>query len=150
MAKEISFEYDFFLKHLDQGYRVDLCSWDWKTKFTRVKGSPLTTAKVEATRGWQASRVLVKTGDKLAFTTTGEWTLAKDAGKVSADGQDDGKGKLVGILFSDYRLSEPFELGASRNWESPGDGNLFLRCRDDWGSLGDNSGTVTVKFKLAE
>ena len=150
MAKEISFEYDFFLKHLDQGYRVDLCSWDWKTKFTRVKGSPLTTAKVEATRGWQASRVLVKTGDKLAFTTTGEWTVAKDAGKVSADGQDDGKGKLVGILFSDYRLSEPFELGASRNWESPGDGNLFLRCRDDWGSLGDNSGTVTVKFKLAE
>ena len=27
---------------------------------------------------------------------------------------------------------------------------LFLRCRDDWSSIGDNSGSVTVKFKVAE
>ena len=150
MAKEITFEYDFFLKHLDQGYRVDLCSWDWKTKFARVKGSGSAQAKIEAARGWQASRVLVKTGDNLAFTTTGEWSLSKDASKVSAEGESDSKGKLVGILFHDYRLSEPFELGASGDWESPSDGNLFLRCRDDWSSIGDNSGTVTVKFKMAE
>lgn len=38
MAKEITFEYTFFLKHLDQGYRADLTSWDWKTKFQRPEG----------------------------------------------------------------------------------------------------------------
>ena len=150
MAKEISFEYDFFLGHLDQGYRVDLCSWDWKTKCTRLKGTGSAQAKIEAARGWQSSRVTVKTGDKLSYTTTGEWTLAKDGKKLTADGGDDGKGKLVGILFLDYRLSEPFELGASGEWESPGDGNLFLRCRDDWSSIGDNGGTITVKMKVAE
>ena len=150
MAKEISFEYDFFLKHLDQGYRVDLCSWDWKTKFIRLKGTGSAQAKIEAARGWQCSRVLIKTGDKLTYSATGEWSLAKDGKKISADGGDDGKGKLVGILFLDYRLSEPFELGASGEWESPGDGNLFLRCRDDWNSIGDNGGSITVKFKVAE
>ena len=150
MAKEISFEYDFFLRHLDQGYRVDLCSWDWKTKFTRLKGTGSAQAKVEAARGWQASRVLVKTGDKLSYSTTGEWSLAKDGKKLTADGGDDGQGKLVGILFLDYRLSEAFELGASGEWEAPSDGNLFLRCRDDWSSIGGNNGSVTVKFKVVE
>ena len=150
MAKEIGFEYEFFLRHLDQGYRVDLCSWDWKTKFTRLKGTGTATAKIDAGRGWQASRVLVKEGDKFSYSSTGEWTLAKDGTKVSADGDDAGKGRLTGILFQDYRLSEPFELGATGDWTAPGDGNLFLRCKDEWSSIGDNSGTVSVKFKLSE
>lgn len=94
--------------------------------------------------------MLVKTGDKLSYSTTGEWSLAKEGKKLAADGDDDGKGKLVGILFQDYRLSEPFELGALGDWESPGDGNLFLRCRDDWSSMGDNGGSITVKFKVGE
>jgi hypothetical protein len=130
MAKEISFEYLFFLKHMNQGYRSDLCAWDWN-------------------RGWQASRVMVKTGDKIQFTTTGEWTLKKERAKISPDGDDDGQGRLVGILFADYKLSEPFDLGRSGEYVAPCDGCLFLRCRDDWCEIADNSGTVTVKFKAA-
>ncbi len=150
MAREITFEYEFFLNHLDQGYRVDLCAWDWKTKFQRVRGSASAQAKVEAARGWQPSRVMVKAGDKLTFSTTGEWSISKESSKISADGTDGGQGKLVGILFQDYRLSEPFELGVTGSWEAPDEGNLFLRCQDEWSSISDNSGTVTVKFKAAE
>ena len=148
MEKEITFEYNFFLKHLDQGFRADLCSWDWKTKFQRLKGTGSAQAKIEAMRGWQASRVTVKTGDKLSYSTTGEWLVAKSGKKLTADGEDEGKGKLVGILFEDYQLSEPFELGSSGEWEAPGDGKLYLRCRDDWSSTADNSGSITVKFKV--
>jgi len=150
MAREIDFEYNFFLKHLDQGYRADLCSWDWKPKFQRLKGTGSMQVKVDAMRGWQASRVLVKAGDKLSLSSTGEWALSKSGKKVSADGDEEGKGKLTGILFEDYRLSEPFELGATCEWEATGDGQLYLRCRDDWNSIADNNGIVTVKIKLAE
>jgi len=150
MAKEITFEYNFFLKHIDQGFRADLCSWDWKAKFQRLKGTGSAQAKIEAMRGWQPARVTVKSGDKLSFTATGEWASSKAGKKVTADGDEDGKGKLVGILFDDYVLSEPFELGANCEWEATGDGNLYLRCRDDWKSIADNSGAVTVKIKLAE
>lgn len=150
MAKEITFEYDFFLKHIDQGFRADLCSWDWKAKAARLKGTGSVSPKVEAMRGWQPSRVAVKQGDKLSFTCTGECVLTKSGKKLTADGDEDGKGKLCGILFDDYKLSEPFDLGATATWQAPEDGNLFLRCKDDWNSLADNSGTITVKIKLAD
>lgn len=150
MAKEITFEYYFFLKHLDQGFRADLCSWDWKAKFQRLKGTGSAQVKLDAMRGWQPSRVAVKEGDKLSVVATGEWQVSKSGKKLTADGDETGKGKLVGILFDDYKLSEPFELGASSEWSAPGDGNLFLRCQDEWNSLADNSGTVTIKVKLAE
>lgn len=150
MAREINFEYNFFLTHLDQGYRADMCSWDWKAKFTRLKGTGSAQSKVEAMRGWQPARVLVKEGDKLSIACTGEWQTSKSGKKVSADGDDDGKGKLVGILFEDYRLSDPFDLGATCEWSAPADGQLFVRCRDEWSSIADNSGTITVKIKLAE
>lgn len=150
MAKEINFEYYFFLKHIDQGYRADLCAWDWKAKSQRLKGTGSVQVKVDAMRGWQPARVAVKSGDKLSIAATGEWTTSKSGAKVAADGDDTGKGKLVGILFEDYRLSDPFDLGATCEWEAPSDGNLFIRCKDDWNSIADNSGTVTVKIKLAD
>jgi hypothetical protein len=149
MAKEITFEYLFFLKHIDQGYRADLCSWDWKAKFQRLKGTASVQARIDSMRGWQPSRVAVKEGDKLSLSATGEWALSKSGKKVTADGED-GPGKLVGILFDDYELSEPFELGADCEWTATADGNLFLRCQDDWNSIADNSGIISVKIKLAE
>lgn len=150
MSKEISFEYEFFLKHLDQGFRADLCSWDWKAKFQKLKGTGNVQVKVDAMRGWQPARVIVKEGDKLSFSVTGEWAVAKSGKKITADGDDEGKGKLIGILFDDYKLSEPFELGANCQWTASGDGNLYLRCQDNWNSIADNSGTVAVKIKLAD
>jgi hypothetical protein len=150
MAKEITFEYEFFLKHFDRGYRVDLCSWDWKTKFNALKGTTSVQAKIDASHGWQASRLWAKEGVKYAYTTTGTWKVSKDGDDVSPVGDADGKGKLVGVLFDDYQLSEPFELGAEGEWTAPQEGKLYLRCQDDWCDLADNKGSVTVKWKLAE
>lgn len=149
MAKEISFEYEFFLKHLAQGYRCDLCAWDWKTKCTRLRGTGTAQAKISANRGWQCSRVMLKSGDRIEYSTTGEWFVEKGSEAIGAAGNDAGKGRLVGILFKDYQLSEPFELGTSGEYVAETDGNLFVRCRDDWGDLADNSGAITVRFKVA-
>jgi hypothetical protein len=150
MAPEIAFEYRFFLDHMDNGFRVDLCRWDWKTKAVGLRGSANVQSKIEAGKGWQSSRLLAKEGQSYEITATGEWSLEKDGEKLTADGDANGKGKLVGVLFDDYKLSEPFALGSTARWAAPSDGVLFVRCEDEWNAIADNTGTITVKIKAAE
>lgn len=57
-------------------------------------------------------------------------------------------GQLVGVLFNDYELSEPFAIPADGVFVAPGEGQLFLRCEEAWNRLADNKGKVNVKFKL--
>jgi len=150
MAEEISFEYLFFLKHFDRGYRADLCSWDWKTKFTVVRGATSVVSKIDANQGWQASRLLAKEGERYAYTATGEWALDKVGSSVTANGGADQQGVLEGIYFDDYALSEPFPLGDAGEFTATQNGRLFLRCRDEWHQLGDNTGMMNVRIKKAE
>jgi len=147
MAEELEFEYRQFLDHIEQGYRVDLCSWDWKTKFRAPSSRSRVIAKVNAKQGWQPSRLLVKEGITYAYTATGKWRLDKMSDPLEADGLEaDGSGKLVGVIFHDYKLSEPFDLGKAGTFEANSDGKLFVRCREGWGKIGDNSGSVKVIF----
>lgn len=57
-------------------------------------------------------------------------------------------GQLVGVLFNDYELSEPFPIPADGAFVAPREGQLFLRCEDAWNHLADNKGKVNVKFKV--
>jgi len=152
MAKEIMFEYRFFLKHLEQGYRADLCSWDWNRKFRAPKGSATVAAKIKAERGWQPSGVIVTEGVNYQYKAAGTWQTAQDGPALSADGaESDGAGRLLGVVMNveKFELGEPFELGARGSFQAPADGQLYLRCRDKWGELADNNGTLTIKLKAA-
>ncbi len=147
-AVEIAFEYLFFLQHVEPGYRVDLCSWDWKSKFTPLRKTG-TTCRVQAGRGWQATKANLTSGETYSFEATGEWSVSSDGTRLSADGEAGGSGRLVGCLFQDYELSEEFELGSLGTFVAPSSGSLFLRCRDGWGSVADNKGTISVKLRPA-
>jgi hypothetical protein len=149
LAPEIAFEYRFFLEHLTNGYRCDLAAWDWKTKCVQLRKGASVQAKIDARKGWQPTRLRAQEGTTYSWTTTGTWKTS-EAGEMSANGNEQGEGKLVGILFDDYRLSDVFELGESGEWTATGEGDLHVRCRDDWGRLGDNTGTVTVRWTLAK
>ena len=150
MAKEIEFEHQLFIKNMDLGYRVDLCTWDWKTKFQQIRGRRSAVSKIKAGRGWQATRLEVKSGDQFQYEATGDWSIEPDAEEFSADGQSDSQGKLIGILFNDYELSEPFDLGASGTYAAQGDGKLYVRCKEDWANIADNKGTISLRFKLSQ
>ncbi|HVA50191.1 MAG TPA: hypothetical protein VNH11_27780 [Pirellulales bacterium] len=155
MAEQIVFEYCFFLKHLEQGFRADLCSIDWNRKFRFPKGSAVIAAKIRADRGWQPSGVLVAKDTRYETSASGSWQTGKEGGAVSADGAADGAGKLVGAIMThengkNFQLGEPFELGAHGEFTAASEGKLYLRCRDGWGELGDNKGTLTVKLKAAK
>lgn len=146
MSDEIVFEYKQFHKHLGNGYRVDLCSWDWKAKFRTLRPRSSAIARVTATNGWQPSRVFVKSDEKYTYSASGSIQMSKSGEELTADGDKSGSGRLMGVVFEDYELSEPFELGASGEFTPPRSGKLFLRCRDAWNQLADNSGRLTVRI----
>lgn len=151
MAQEISFEYLFFLEHFDQGFRCDLCHWDWKTKFRPPNSVRPLISKIDANQGWQASRTLVEEGIEYQFSTSGIWKTSEEAEQVNAGGDETGRGSLVGVVLlenedDEYELSAEFELGESGRFQAPASGKLFLRCRDDWHQLADNTGKVTVRI----
>lgn len=191
MSQEIAFEYRFFLDHFDLGYEVTLTAWDWKTKFRRATATLPVSCVIEAKRGWQPSRLLVKAGDELEITAEGSWSLSADGPELSPFGvplaEPEPKpepekpanakktatpkrnskmepleelrsvvrydspfkpGQLIGVLFNDYELSEPFAIPADGAFVAPGEGQLFLRCEEAWNRLADNKGKVNVKFKV--
>jgi hypothetical protein len=152
MAQEITFEYEWFLKHLERGLRVDLCSWDWRAKFKSVNTSAVTTCKIAANRGWQPSRLSVTKGTQYEFAASGAWGPDQESALVSADGEEGGRCRLVAVLMTqegrDYQLGEPFALGAQGAFTAPAKGDLYLRCEDHWTKLADNRGTVTVRLKV--
>lgn len=147
MAKEINFEYQFFLRHIDQGYRADLCAWDWKAKATPCRGSVPFSAKIDAQKGWQPARVSVEAGQSYDYSVSGTWKTSTGGMMVDADGEEEGVGRLTGIIFDDYKLSEPFPLGTYGAFTPPQSGTLMLRCEDKWNELADNSGKMQVRLK---
>ncbi|MDA0588240.1 MAG: hypothetical protein O2820_04905 [Planctomycetota bacterium] len=153
MAKEISFEYRFFLDHVGVGFRADLCAWDWKSKYRipRSTGTPV-VASVSARGGWQPSRCVVKKDQEYDFMASGEWQSEEGSPLVSADGADDGRGKLVGAIFNDdtYAIGKPFELGAFGTWTAPADGQLVLRCQQPWTEINEeDAGKLSFRIKIA-
>ncbi len=89
----------------------------------------------------------MKSGESVSYTTKGLWSLTSDGEKTSAKGNDEGTGRLIGVLMQNYELSDPFELDEAGTIVSPGEGKLYLRCRDAWTELGNNSGVITVRFE---
>lgn len=147
MLEEVAFEYRFFVEHVERGYRVDLCKWDWQHKFKELTGDSNSLAHVAANRGWQPSGAIVSSAKQYDYSASGTWQTSKDEPETTADGQPDGHGRLEGVIFNDYALGQPFELGAYGSFTPPADGRLFLRCRDEWNQLADNKGSLTVKIK---
>ncbi|QDT38503.1 hypothetical protein [Stratiformator vulcanicus] len=147
-AKEIEFEYRFFLDVIDNGLRADLIAWNWRVKSVPLRRGRRLVARVNADGGWQPSRLAVQEGQSYQVQTTGQWKTAKEAAELTGDGDADGSGRLMGVLFDpdSYALSDPFELGADLTWTADESGHLYLRCSDDWGSLGDNDGSLKVSI----
>ena len=147
VAKEVSFEYDQFLKTVGNGFRADLAAWPWKARFRPLSAGGSLKAEVKAACGWQASGLRVAKGTAYEVSTDGTWRTAKAGEPLDADGDGDGHGRLVGAVFHDYALGDEIPLGAKRSFVAPADGQLFLRCADDWTQLADNDGEISVTLR---
>jgi hypothetical protein len=147
-ARELSFEYLFFLEHLAPGCRVDLTAWEWNKEFAALRSGRMMTSAIAAGRGWQPSGLTVRSGVPYEYTATGTCRIAGGPRKVDANGDHRGRGRLVGVLYDNYQLGTEFELGTEGSLQLPAGGNLYLRCRNAWNELAADSGRLSVKLKL--
>lgn len=147
MADKISFEYLFFLEHMEKGYRVDLCAFDWKRKFARATSSGVSSV-CDAGKGWQPTGLMLEDGKEYTVAAAGTWKLSPTGQSLTAAGGDEGKGKLMGVVLKGFEMGEPFPIGGEDSFKAPSDGNLWVRCEDAWGEIADNKGKLNLKFKL--
>lgn len=147
VRNQLDFEFDFFVGHSRPGYRVELCNWDWTVPWSSLKERAIRNASVRAAAGYQATGCSVSPGETYHYRTLGSCCLSQDGAGVTAAGDRSGRGKLVAVVMQDYKLSEEIELGESGSFSVPSSGHLYLRCRDDWGSLADNSGGLRVRLQ---
>lgn len=151
VAKEISFEYDQFLKTVGNGFRADLVAWPWKARFKPLAAAASQKADVKAAAGWQASGVAVERGSSYTVQTEGMWRTAASAAACSAAGDATGRGRLEAAVLTEstdgFALSDALPLGVQGTFTAPADGRLVLRCADDWTQLTDNDGTVEVTIR---
>ena len=151
VAKQVSFEYDQFLRHVGNGYRADLAAWPWKARFRKPQGEASLKATVKAKGGWQASGLEVDQAARYACQATGTWQTAAAGAPCSAAGDAAGRGRLEGAVLAEtdagFTLSDPFALGEKGTFTAPAAGRLVLRCADDWTQLGDNDGEVEVTLR---
>jgi hypothetical protein len=144
VADKISFEYDQFVQNFGNGYRVDLCVWDWRTKASNLSSDGRVKQLVKANHGWHATKLQTRSGVSYDYVVQGKWRTSAATEEVSVDGHADGTGKLIGVIYNDFELSEPFELGEKGTFVGDQEGQLLVRCRDSWTSLSDNEGKVTL------
>jgi hypothetical protein len=150
-GRELSFEYQQMLEHLNRGLRVDLTAWDWKTAARPLDAGRNVKVTIAANRGWQATGIRVKPGETFEVNAHGKWRLDGHTPECGPDGlHGGGAGRLVGVLFSDYHLSDEIDLGAEVRWTAQHGGELFLRCREAMAAIADNSGEVDVTIGRAD
>lgn len=147
VADKISFEYDQFVQNFGNGYRVDLCAWDWSVAASNLNSNGRTKTEIKAQAGWQPTKLEARAGVSYDYAAKGTWKTAAAEEPFSANGHIEGRGKLVGVILHDFQLEGPFELGTRGSFVAPVTGQLYLRCQDSWTELADNEGEMTVYLR---
>lgn len=146
LSKEMDFEFRFMIDRLDDGFRPDLCYWDWNKRFRPLDSRRDVRVCIRSARGYQASGLSVEAGQRYCYSSEGSWQISDDAVPVGAEGDQQGWGALEGVIMNNYQLSEPFLLRNRGQFIAPSEGRLYLRCRDRWNQLADNAGDLVVVF----
>ena len=155
VAYEVSFEYDQFVQHFGNGYRADLCAWNWKVKASKISGKSRVRTAVKAAAGWQPTKLKVTPDQTYDFVTQGEWSIYEGSESFTADGNKSGLGRMVAAILTkaesgEYSLSEPFDLGTRGSFTPQYEGQLVVRCEDEWTALSDNDGEIELFFRLSK
>lgn len=158
VAPEISFEYRQFTQHVGNGYRQELCSWDWKTRPIGLNSGRTAKAQILAKGGWQATSAKLEKGKQYQAFSRGEWSMDGQA-TVTTDGDAQKTGALIGaILYQatdqqgkvrEFHLSKPFVIGQKLEFNSSHSGHLYVRCQEKMTQLADNQGKVEVAIREA-
>ncbi|MEZ5289223.1 MAG: hypothetical protein R2712_31360 [Vicinamibacterales bacterium] len=117
---------------------------------------PAGAIRVAADQQWTQTNIVVREGDRVQFTTTGEVQLSTDgADKASSAGSLKGRHAegspapqfLAGALIGRIDNGQPFAIGNQTTaLPMPAAGRLWLGVNDD--QVGDNSGAFVVNANV--
>jgi hypothetical protein len=144
VKRKIEFEYGMFSENLGNGYRIDLCAWDWDQNPQLIPPESRAKLTIDAQRGWQTTPIKVQQGVSYDVAALNEWKVEPEGQPVDANGNERGEGRLVCAVYNDYKLSDEIELGTMTTITPTTDGQLVFRCREKWTHLEDNTGELTV------
>ena len=108
------------------------------------------TVQVSAQRQWTPTGIIVRRGDVVQFSSSGEVRLSADASDTApVTGREGRRGvkftlpnTLGGALIGRVGNGQPFGIGDQASVPMPGNGELFLGVNDD--VFTDNSGEFSV------
>ena len=145
--RQLVFEFDLFVKNLNQGYSVELSRWNWKCLFSSLDRGATAATQVKAAGGFQPSGCNLTAGETYSFRLSGHWRTHSHRGHQETEGdQADENAILVGALLTGNQLCDEFELKPNCQFISPVTGQLYLRCHDHWNQLVDNSGSLRIRI----
>lgn len=150
-------DWQLYVANLDYGYDFQ------KMDVELAAGKPLAAAgarvSVAADRGWQSSGVQLEAGKKYRLRAAGRYEVAKEprAWECEPGGVTIRyyHGQPLGILLAAIRsddasgssgLLKPLVVGLGTTLSVEHAGTLYLRINDSAGSLGDNSGSLSVEI----
>ena len=148
--QRLDFEFERFLTNMDQGYRVDLCRWEWDKSFVTMAPGRNRSLLVQAAAGYQPTGCSVTRGATYKFHAEGSWQIAPGGDRISAKGASGGSGRLSAAVLSNYQLGNEFALGESGEFVADVSGELYVRCQDSWNEIADNAGIMRLRLARSE
>lgn len=143
---------------LDQVARIYMGNYphtSTATQATPAQNVPSGAIRVPANASWVPTNFMVRRGDRLVFSVTGQIELSGESGDVAmAAGSPKGRraagsplpNELAGALIAKIGNSAPFAIGdQTQAIPMPAAGQLFLGVNDD--HVNDNRGEFVVQIQ---
>ena len=108
------------MQNFGNGYRVDLCAWDWSVAASNLNSNGRMKTEITAQAGWQPTKLEARAGVSYDYAAKGTWKTFSAGQPVSADGNKSDRGKLIGVILHDFQLEGPFDLASRGSFVAAG------------------------------
>ena len=161
--RNLATEWAVFASQLQYGFNVPLAAIAFRTGHDFEADQTEKQVVIQADRGWQSTELRVNSGNEYQVDATGQFTLGQIPKPWISDANGVTfryfRGQPIGRLMAAIRtedgpvgglsdsMLQSIPLGESTTWTTPTTGTLYLRLNDDWNSLSDNQGNVSVTIR---
>ena len=162
-SRDLATEWTLFIHNLQYGYDIRRAAIDFLPGTELTDRRPRHQFEIQSNRGWQSSHVLVQKGQRYDITAMGRFELADQPKPWISEPQGISfryfNGVPLGLLLGCIRteagetggaadsMLKVYAIGREGNFTAPVSGTLYLRLNDEWNSLHDNHGGVTIEVR---
>jgi hypothetical protein len=162
-ARDLATEWTLYIQNLQYGYDTTRAAITFQPGMQLDDAETMRRADIQSDRGWQSSGVQVREGERYDIAATGQFELAKLPKPWISEAQGISfryfNGRPLGELHGAIRtetgetggaadsMLRSFPIGRAGTIQARFTGTLYLRLNDEWNSLADNQGAVSVEVR---